>query len=73
MEDVSLIAMLCLNFGLKVQFFAQMSSLVYENVYIGDLKGSELDAFVDLCVVVVDMFILWLLQVIEELIKSWMS
>jgi hypothetical protein len=47
--------------------------VIFENVYIGNLKGSEHDSFVDFCVVVTDMFILWWLQILQELVESWMS
>ena len=64
MVDLSLVAALCLISFAKVQIFTFASGLVFENVYIGNLKGSEYDAFVDFCVVVVDVLILWWLHVV---------
>lgn len=70
MTDMSIVAALCLIAIMKAYFFTAASFLISQHVYIGDLKGSEDDAFIDFCVVVIDMLTLWLLHILQESVEQ---
>ena len=70
MPEISSVAELGLILYFKVRFVQAALALIYQHVYIGDLKGSEYDAFVDFCVVVVDVLVVLGLHLLQERVEE---